>query len=119
LVMAYSVREALFSALIALSGQRSSAEPVLDQVLRPLPFAVVALVVWLYHGRVAARDRDLVGEVGGSATLRRWYLYGAAYLGLLTLLAGVSSLLETLWLAAMGSTVLALGIAWPVAGTLV
>jgi hypothetical protein len=80
LVMAYSVRDA-----------------IIERAARDLPYTLVALVVWLGHWRIAARDRDLVGEVGGSATLRRWYIYGLAYVGFLTLLSGASSLLEWAW----------------------
>src|ERR1051326_8818079 len=45
-------------------------------VVEPLPFAVMAALVWFGHWRVADSDRRAVGESGGSATLRRWYMYG-------------------------------------------
>jgi hypothetical protein len=98
-VMGFSAHSALSSAFDVL--QRGSS---VDAVLRELPFLGMGLVVWLAHWRIAARDRALVGESGGSATLRRWYLYGAAFVGLLTLLVGASDLLEALWRMATSST---------------
>jgi hypothetical protein len=112
-VMAFSAHSALGNALDGLRGASS-----LDAVLRELPFLGTGLVVWLAHWRIAARDRALVGESGGSATLRRWYLYGAAFLGLLTLLVGASGLLEALWRLATSSTA-NLVPADPIASTLV
>lgn len=96
LFMSLSVREALQYAFDALAGV-SSTSPLVDGILRQMPFALVALVVWLAHWHIAAIDRDQVGENGGSATLRRWYVYGAALIGLLTLLDGTRSLLQELW----------------------
>src|SRR5207245_14510 len=59
--------------------------------------ALVGLPAWFFHWRIADRDRAAVGETGGSATLRRWYLYGLALVGLVTLLAGAQGMIETLW----------------------
>jgi hypothetical protein len=99
LVIGVSTREALVRLLDTVAGvSRSGA--ILDGILRPLPFAVVALLVWVAHWRVAATDRERVGETGGSATLRRWYVYAAAFIGLLVLLNGARSLVEVLWQAA-------------------
>jgi hypothetical protein len=96
LEIAVSGREALYSAFAALV---STAAPgtTLDTIARPLPFTVIAGLVWLAHWRVAAADRALVGERGGSATLRRWYLYGAAFIGLMLLLNGTQAFLAALW----------------------
>jgi len=69
------------------------------QALSSLPRLVVAAVVWLFHWRIADADRVAVGEEGGSATLRRWYVYTAAVVGLWMLLYGASALIEMLWLA--------------------
>jgi hypothetical protein len=115
-VVAFSAHTALSSAFDVL--QRGSS---VDAVLREVPFLSIGLVVWLGHWRITARDRALVGENGGSATLRRWYLYGAAFVGLLTLLVGASGLLEALWHLATSSAPAAVspGFAEPVASTLV
>lgn len=67
---------------------------------------VVLLGLWALHLRLALRDRSIAGELGTSATLRRWYMYIALLVGLLTLLAGASSLIERAWLQAMHSSLL-------------
>jgi hypothetical protein len=115
-VMAFSAHTALSTAFDVF--QRGSS---VDAMLRELPFLGMGLAVWLAHWRIAARDRALVGESGGSATLRRWYLYGAAFVGLLTLLVGASDLLEALWRMATSSAPEAVspGFAEPIASTLV
>jgi len=69
-----------------------------------LPTLLVGLVVWVYHRRVAAADRLVGGEVGGSAALRRWYTYGAAYLGLVMVLDGCQRLVAGLWLVLLTSS---------------
>ncbi len=99
LVAAFSAREALLELFDLLAG-RSTSGPLLDSMLKPLPFTAVATVVWLGHWRIVAADRGQVGETGGSATLRRWYLYAAAFIGLVLLLDGTRSLVELLWRAA-------------------
>lgn len=67
------------------------------EALRAAPFLLVAAVVWLSHWRVAAADRATIGEQPPHATIRRWYVYGAAFLGLLALLDGARGLLEGVW----------------------
>jgi uncharacterized protein DUF5671 len=86
--------------VIARSFNDALSELVVGRVsgaARELPFLLIGLVVWFAHWRLAQRDRALVGEVAGSATLRRWYVYGAAFVGWLVLLGATSDLLETLW----------------------
>ena len=95
LVAAFAAGDSIRQALAALAGL-SSGDPLLN-VLRPLPFTATGLIVWLFHWRTADRDRAAVSETGGSATLRRWYVYGVAFVGLVTLLAGAQGLVETLW----------------------
>ena len=68
----------------------------LDAV-RPLPQVGVAVVVWVFHWRIAAADRDGVGEERGSATLRRWYVYAFALIGWVVLLNGATNLLADVW----------------------
>lgn len=58
---------------------------------------VVLAIAWGYHLRIAVADRAAVGETGGSATLRRWYVYGAQLLGLFFLLFGTRDLLRQAW----------------------
>lgn len=69
----------------------------LTDLLESAPFAIAASVAWIYHWREVRRDRLAGGEQGGSATLRRWYEYGIAFLGLLTLLVAESYLIDNLW----------------------
>jgi hypothetical protein len=98
LIAASSADDSLRQAVGALTGV-VAINPWLN-VLRGLPFTAIGLVVWLGHWRLVQRDRVAVGERGGSATLRRWYLYGVAFVGLVVLLAGAQGLAETLWHAA-------------------
>ena len=75
----------------------NTGQPAALSMLRPLPFAATAVVVWFAHWRVLETDRRLVGETGGSATLRRWYMFGLAFVGVIGLLMGLSGFLEALW----------------------
>jgi hypothetical protein len=58
---------------------------------------LVLLAGWAFHFRVAAADFAAVGEVGASATLRRWYMYPALLIGLLMMLSGTSSAIAIGW----------------------
>jgi hypothetical protein len=102
LVLGVSIRE-VFLRLMNPSAGFASVGAQIDIVVRPLPFALVAAVVWFGHWRIAARDREHVGERGGSATLRRWYTYVAAFVGLLFLVNGARELVEVLWRASTGA----------------
>lgn len=66
--------------------------------------AVVLGAFWALHYRIAARDRGAVGEQGRSASLRRWYMYPALLVGLLTMLSGAASLIMLIWLRLVNST---------------
>lgn len=66
-------------------------------LLRPLPWLIVAAALWAYHDRTVVVDRLLVGESGAAASLRRWYVYGLALGGLLLLLAGAAGALRQTW----------------------
>ncbi|MBI4492558.1 MAG: hypothetical protein HY690_07170 [Chloroflexi bacterium] len=70
---------------------------VVATMLSAVPTLLVAAAVWLFSWRVSATDRAIVGEAGGSATLRRWYLYGAALAGALVGIEGSRLLVERLW----------------------
>lgn len=65
--------------------------------------AAVLLVIWAFHFVVAGRDRSAAGEEGASAALRRWYMYPALLIGLLTMLAGTSQALAIGWMRIVGS----------------
>jgi len=93
-MLAGSARDALTAALtLALGGHAVRA----GNALEPLPFTLVAAVVWFSHWRVSLADRAAVGEQGGSATLRRWYVYGVAFIGWLILLYGCWQSLQNAW----------------------
>lgn len=62
-----------------------------------VPTFVIAAIVWAYHWRVAAEDRAVGGEERGSATLRRWYVYGAAFVGFILVLQGMQQVLQSVW----------------------
>ncbi|MBV9545419.1 MAG: hypothetical protein JOY61_13705 [Chloroflexi bacterium] len=111
--LAWSTHQVVYAAVSALR------DPVLvHDALDQLPALAVAALLWIGHWRIASRDRDLVGEAGGSGTLRRWYLYAAAFLGFVGLLGSASGLLESLWRATTGSA-RQLEIAAPLAGVVV
>jgi Domain of unknown function (DUF5671) len=85
--IATGVHDVLGDALDGEWGDAASA----------LPTVAIGLVVWLFTWRVASADRAAVGEEGGSATLRRWYVYAAAVLGLFEMLRGVRQIVEDIW----------------------
>jgi Leucine-rich repeat (LRR) protein len=47
---------------------------------------------WAYHAWLAANDAAVEPEMGGGATLRRWYLFGLAAAGLFLLTSGIRDL---------------------------
>jgi hypothetical protein len=88
--------------LVFLLGQL--LQPVLDeQSLSRLGTSQLAWVTFVLagffalHFTIASKDRAAVGEEGASATLRRWYMYIALLVGLLTMLSGAASLLQIGW----------------------
>jgi hypothetical protein len=93
--------EALPGLVMALVGGPVALARV---AVPPLPLLLVAAGVWVFHWRVASSDRAAVGEAGASATLRRWYLYGLAFVGLLFLLMGAQMALLSTWLTTTGPT---------------
>ncbi|HZK74008.1 MAG TPA: DUF5671 domain-containing protein [Clostridia bacterium] len=64
---------------------------------------LVLIGIWAFHFAIATHDRAAVGEQGASATLRRWYLYPALLVGLLTMLAGAQGLIGDAWQKAAGA----------------
>ena len=65
--------------------------------------ALVLLVIWLLHYRMAARDRVAVGEQGASATLRRWYMYAALFIGFVLMLYSGATVMKLLWAKVLSS----------------
>ncbi len=55
---------------------------------------VVVAAFWAYTFGIAAADRAAVREKSGSATLRRWYAYGAQLVAFLLALSSAAGLLE-------------------------
>ncbi len=109
---AFSANELLQAALGALLGaDLSTGRGALGRaLLAPLPWIVVSGALWAYHRQVVVGDRRLVGESGASATLRRWYVYGLAFAGLLVMLNGAAGAFRLAWeslaAVALGTAVL-------------
>lgn len=93
-MLAGSAHDALATALDLALGSRGVRA---GGALEPLPFTFVAAVVWFGQWRVILADRATVGEHGGSATIRRWYVYGVAFIGWLILLDGCWQTLQNAW----------------------
>ena len=109
---AFSADELLQAALGALLGADLSVGrgALRRALLAPLPWIVVSGALWAYHRQVVVGDRRLVGEAGASATLRRWYVYGLAFAGLLVMLNGAAGAFRLAWeslaAVALGTAVL-------------
>jgi Domain of unknown function (DUF5671) len=109
---AFSTNELLQTALGALLGAELTfgRGPLGRALLVPLPWIAVSGALWAYHRHVAVADRRLVGEVSASATLRRWYVYGVAFAGLLVMLNGAAGAFRLAWeslaAVALGTAVL-------------
>jgi hypothetical protein len=101
-VIVVAFDEILHGVVLALVG---TSIALARDAVPPVPLLLVAVVVWACHWQVAARDRSAVGEIGASATLRRWYLYGAAFFGLMLLLTGAQMVVLSVWLTATSATV--------------
>ena len=67
------------------------------QVALPLPVLLVGLAVWLFHRRVVADDRSVVGEAGDVALVRRLYRYGLALVTLVALLSTTALMVRFTW----------------------
>lgn len=57
----------------------------------------VFLAGFAFHFWVGVTDRRAVGEEGASSTLRRWWMYSALLIGLLTMLTSLAAVLEEGW----------------------
>jgi hypothetical protein len=117
LILLFAVRELVIDLFTLAFGGLTAADVLVGRVLGPLSLSLTAGPLWLYHWRVAAQDRRAVAETGASATLRRWFVYGIAFVALLVLLFGAAGLIETLWrstvapVAAIGPDVLPVEVA--------
>jgi len=101
--LAYS---AVNSALaIALSAGPGRGDATAAGAVRSSWELAVVVAFWAYTLRVATADRVTVGESGGSATLRRWYAYGAQFGALLVALIGAASLLDSILLGLVSRAV--------------
>jgi hypothetical protein len=96
---AYVAARDLLEHLIGLPLGLSVGGERLLGLLRPIPYLAAAALGWSYHWRVATRDRQSVGEEGASATLRRWYVYGLAALGVVPLMVNLTTLGYQFWRA--------------------
>src|SRR5919202_574835 len=85
--------EAAFALVTGRGAPRANSQTLLDT----LPRLAVNLAFWAYYRRVAAADRQAVDETGGSATLRRWYVYGVAFDGKMVLLEQARVALQPIW----------------------
>ncbi|HET7418875.1 MAG TPA: DUF5671 domain-containing protein [Candidatus Dormibacteraeota bacterium] len=65
--------------------------------------ALVFLAIWAFHFYIASVDRRSVPEERASATLRRWYMYVALLVGLLTMLGYGQQLLAQAWMVLAAS----------------
>ncbi|HEU5316814.1 MAG TPA: DUF5671 domain-containing protein [Chloroflexota bacterium] len=96
--IAASGQNALEAALRALLDEsRGAVVNTGRQIASQLPWLVVGAILWLYHRGVAASDRVAVGEAGGGATLRRWYVYGVAFVALMYLLRDATRVARLAW----------------------
>jgi hypothetical protein len=119
LVLAISLLTIATSLRDALEALLRHGPDLTRSLVEALPLVLVGLLVWCAHLRVSFNDRRLVGEQGGSATLRRWYVYGAAFVGLMVLLDGARQTLETLWRLLTTPSLRVVDTADPAATTLV
>lgn len=85
------------AALLAwLLGERSAGASAAE-VATPLAAALIAGLLWAGHWGIAAGDRQAVGEIAGTAIVRRCYVYGLGFVGFVLLLVFASGLLRTVW----------------------
>lgn len=80
--------------------------------------SAVVVGIFAFHFWAATSDRNAVGEEGASATLRRWYMYSALLIGLLTMLASAAAALQMSWMMLMLPNTPDLLIAEPVGAAL-
>jgi hypothetical protein len=95
-----SLAVGLFAAAAGVHGLLTDAlDGDFADAIGHVPAIAAGVVVWLFTWQITTSDRAAVGEEGGSATLRRWYVYTAAVLGLFEMLRGVREIIEEIWRA--------------------
>jgi len=98
LVMALAAMVALQFTLVQLLAPVFDNQSFNAEVTSQLGWATLVLAaIFAGHFYIALSDRKAAGEEGASATLRRWYMYIALIVGLLTMLSGAASLLQLGW----------------------
>jgi hypothetical protein len=76
--------------------------------------ALVFAAIFGFHWWNAFRDRAAVGEDGTSATLRRWHMYPALLIGVLTMLVSGATVFQIAWTnLALGSVQRYVYLSWP------
>ncbi|HEV2476060.1 MAG TPA: DUF5671 domain-containing protein [Candidatus Dormibacteraeota bacterium] len=76
--------------------------------------AIVFATIFGFHWWTASSDRAAAGEEGTSATLRRWYMYPALLIGLLTMLVAGATVFQIAWTdLALGSAQRYVYLSWP------
>jgi len=96
LILVFQGRELLIDLLEAAFGLGSWADLMNGDVIPPLSMLAAVGAFWAYHLRVVQRDRAVVPETGAAATIRRWCVYGLAFVGLQMLLFGTAGLVSRL-----------------------
>jgi hypothetical protein len=99
LILTFALQSLVGDLMRALFGHVSTADLLTGTLLSPASLLLTVGALWLYHRRVAALDRAIAPEHGAGATLRRWWLYGLSFVGLLMLLVGAIDLIRSLWQA--------------------
>ena len=95
---------ALANTVSFASQQQLDGQPFLQLTIAQTAWVTILLAaIWAFHYRTAAHDRAAVGEVRASATLRRWYMYVALFVGLFMMLGGAQGLIRLAWLRGLHS----------------
>ncbi|MBI4213551.1 MAG: hypothetical protein HY534_04510 [Chloroflexi bacterium] len=96
-VAAFTIASAIFASQLlqellepAAAGTRLDGPGALTSAWR----LALMLILWSYHSTVVAGDRQDVGETAGSATLRRWYVYGVQFVAVVMSLFGARDVLH-------------------------
>ena len=100
--LALVLRELL---LMVFNRTDAGAGDLLRELVDPLSFVPVGLVVWLLYWRQLEREADAYGESAQGAVVRRLYYYLVAATGLALTWVGAVLLLQTLldlWVIAQG-----------------
>ncbi|MFN8634170.1 MAG: DUF5671 domain-containing protein [Chloroflexota bacterium] len=96
LILTFAVDRLLEDALRVVFGLATRADLLDGSLIPQLAMLVSAGTFWTYHARVVQRDRAVAPELGRGATVRRWCVYGLAFIGLMILLFASVGLVDTL-----------------------